>query len=150
METWDIAGRTVLDDTSGHPDSLEALFEIVELFDRQRLWIVWAIRGSRGVELNRANAQLVADLASLQRASGLFVTAADDEVEEKDRVRVEEVDAVRTALQQKGRAFEFSPGLASAMTLVSERSQRGDLIVLAGAQGMNEGKRLLDGALGSG
>lgn len=150
METWDIAGRTVLDDTSGHPDSLEALFEVVDLFDRQRLWIVWAIRGSRGVEVNRANAQLLADLVSLQRASGLLVTAAEDEVEEKDRVRAEEVDAVRTALQQKGRAFEFSPGLASAMTLVAEHSQRGDLIVLAGAQGMNEGKRLLDGALGSG
>jgi UDP-N-acetylmuramoyl-L-alanyl-D-glutamate--2,6-diaminopimelate ligase len=140
----------VLDDTSGHPDSLLALFEVVEFFERNRLWVVWAIRGNRGVDVNRANALLLADLASLQRAAGLFVSAADDEVDEKDRARVEEIDAVDAALRLKGRPFEFSPTLAGALKRVAELSRAGDLIVLAGAQGMNEGKRLLDEALGSG
>jgi hypothetical protein len=36
------------------------------------------------------------------------------------------------------------------MSAVAAQSRAGDLVVLAGAQGMNEGKRLLDEALGSG
>ncbi len=150
METWRLSGRTVLDDTSGHPDSLLALFEVVERFERQRLWVAWAIRGSRGVDVNRANALALADFVSLQGAADLFVSAADDVTEPKDRVREEEIDAVRSALLLRGRRFEFALGLAETMTEIAARSRASDLIVLAGAQGMNEGKRLLDEALGSG
>lgn len=148
MEVWSVSGRTVIDDTSGHPDSLLALFEVVDLFERNQLWVVWAMRGSRGAEVNRANALLLADLVALQRATGLVISAADDAVQEKDRVRGEEIGAVTAAFELKGRRFELSPTLAEAMKRVAEQSRPGDLIVLAGAQGMNEGKRLLDEALG--
>ena len=149
MELCRVAGRHVLDDTSGHPDSLLALFEVVELLERNRLWVVWAIRGNRGAEINRTNALLLADLIALQQASGFFVTASDDEVDETDRVRADEIDAVRAALQLKGRLYDFSPDLATTMKRIAQQSGAGDLVVLAGAQGMNAGRRLLEQALGS-
>lgn len=150
MERFRIAGRTVLDDTSGHPDSLMALFEVVDLMKRGRLWIVWAVRGNRGVDVNRANAFTLADLSSLQSASGLIMTAAEDAAGPTDQARPEEIDAARAAFQLRGRPYEFYPTLLESMEAVATESRAGDLVVLAGAQGMNEGRRLLEEALRSG
>jgi UDP-N-acetylmuramoyl-L-alanyl-D-glutamate--2,6-diaminopimelate ligase len=150
MERFRIAGRIVLDDTSGHPDSLTALFEVVDLMKRGRLWIVWAVRGSRGVDVNRANAFTLADLSSLQSASGLIMTASEDAVGPTDQARPEEIDAARAAFQLRGRPYEVYPTLLESMEAVATRSRPGDLVVLAGAQGMNEGRRLLEEALRSG
>jgi len=144
MERTTAGGRVVLDDTSGHPDSLMSLFEVVELIPRERLWIVWAIRGSRGVDVNRANALALADLASLHGAEDLVVTAAADATEPKDGVAPEEVDTVRAALALRGRGFAFHDALTAAVGDVATRSRPGDLIVLAGAQGMDRGRPLLD------
>jgi UDP-N-acetylmuramoyl-L-alanyl-D-glutamate--2,6-diaminopimelate ligase len=149
MERREISGRTILDDTSGHPDSLLALFEVADLLKRDRLWIVWAVRGNRGVDVNRANALTLSDLASLLGASGLIVTASEDEVGPTDLANHEEIDAVRAAFQLRGREYAFYPMLRESMEAVAARSRPGDLVVLAGAQGMNEGRRLLEEALGS-
>jgi UDP-N-acetylmuramoyl-L-alanyl-D-glutamate--2,6-diaminopimelate ligase len=149
MQRVAIAGRTVLDDTSGHPDSLLSLFEVVAMLPRDRLWIAWAIRGSRGVDVNRANAFTLADLASLHGAEGLLVTASADAAGPADTVRAEEIDAVRAALQLRGRPYSFHDGLQETMREVAARSRPGDLILLAGAQGMNDGRSLLEEALGS-
>jgi UDP-N-acetylmuramoyl-L-alanyl-D-glutamate--2,6-diaminopimelate ligase len=147
MERLAIGGRTVLDDTSGHPDSLIALFEVVDMLKRERLWIVWAVRGNRGIDVNRANAFTLADLASLQAAVGLIVSAAEEVAEPADRVQPAEIDAVRAALQLRGRPFEFHAGLRESMEAAAAKSRAGDLIVLAGAQGMNRGRQLLEEAM---
>ena len=149
MERLVISERTVLDDTSGHPDSLLALFEVADLVPRERLWVVWAIRGNRGVEINRANALTLADLASLQGAAGLIVTASENATAPADSVTSDEIDAVHAAFQLRGRTFEFHRALGASMERVASRSAPGDLIVLAGAQGINDGRRLLEEALRS-
>jgi UDP-N-acetylmuramoyl-L-alanyl-D-glutamate--2,6-diaminopimelate ligase len=150
MERVEISGRTVLDDTSGHPDSLRALFEVAHLLPREHLWIAWAVRGSRGIDVNRANAFTLADLASLEGADGLLVTAAEDAAGPSDRVTGEEIDAVRAALHLRGRQYEFHATLQESMEALASGSRAGDLIVLAGAQGMNEGRPLLESVLRSG
>lgn len=143
MERFDVSGRTVLDDTAGHPDSLHAVFDVVRLLRRDRLWVVWAVRGSRGTQVNSANAAALADLADEHDAEELIVTAADDVVEPRDRVTGEEADVVRRTLDERGRRYLFDEMLEDAMRRVAARSRAGDLIVLVGAQGMNEGKGLL-------
>ena len=149
MQRIRVAGRTILDDTSGHPDSLISLFEVVDMLKRERLWIVWAIRGSRGVDVNRANAFTLADLAALRDAAGLIVSAGEDVTGPADRARSEEIDAARAAFHLRGRQIEFHESLRESMARVAAASRTGDLIVLAGAQGMNEGRRLLEEALGA-
>jgi UDP-N-acetylmuramoyl-L-alanyl-D-glutamate--2,6-diaminopimelate ligase len=143
MERFDVAGRIVLDDTAGHPDSLHAVFDLVRVLPRARLLIAWAIRGSRGVALNMANASTLADLADEHGAEELIVSAAEDETEPKDRVTGEEADAVRRTLEARGRTYHFEKTLEEAMRHLATRSRPEDLVVLVGAQGMNEGKRLL-------
>lgn len=147
MERFTVAGRVVLDDTAGHPDSFAAVFEVLSLLPRQHLWIAWAVRGNRGLDVNRANAFALADYASLCRADALFVSGSHDVAGDTDRTSAEEAAAVAAAFTVRGRAYTYSDTLSATMEEVARRSSPGDLVLLLGAQGMDEGKRLLAEAL---
>jgi UDP-N-acetylmuramoyl-L-alanyl-D-glutamate--2,6-diaminopimelate ligase len=106
MELFDVAGRRVLDDTAGHPESLSAAFEVAALLPHARLHVGYVLRGSRGPLVNAQNATALADLALLHDAASIAVSAA-------------------------------------------AASHPGDLVLLLGAQGMDDGAGLLRAALGA-
>lgn len=151
MESYSAGGRTVLDDTAAHPDSFRATFEVADLLaaglmttrGQCSIAVVYAVRGHRGVDINRRNALALADLTALHGADSLIVTAASDAVGPSDLASAAEVDASRDAFTERGTTFVWHDGLRNAMRTAAERTRAGDLVVLVGAQGMNEGKRLL-------
>jgi UDP-N-acetylmuramoyl-L-alanyl-D-glutamate--2,6-diaminopimelate ligase len=147
MEQFDTAGRLVLDDTAAHPDSFRATFEVASLLPASRLVVVYAIRGRRGADINRRNAASLADLCAIHGADTLIVTGADDFTSTKDRAQTDEVDATRQELVRRGSRFVWHDTLAAATREAISRTEPGDLVVLIGAQGMDEGKRLLVTAL---
>ncbi len=149
MERYNLGGRVVLDDTAGHPDSLEAVFEVAAVLPHARLWVAYAIRGNRGADINRRNATTLARLTALHGASGVILTSAADVVETHDRATDEEIDASRATLAERGGRAEWHDGLKEAVEDVAARSSPGDLILLLGAQGMDEGQGLLSAALSS-
>lgn len=151
MERFEIAGRTVLDDTAGHPDSLEATFEVAAMLaaapgsPRGRApVVVHAVRGSRGADLNRRNALALSRLAAQHRSARLIVTASADAAGPQDRVTTDEVDATRQAFAEHGQPIAWFDALEAAARDALAHTRPGDLIVLVGAQGMNDGKRLLE------
>ena len=148
MERYDAGGRTVLDDTAAHPDSLAATFDVAALLPHRALAVVYAIRGRRGADINRRNATALADLSFLHGVEPLIVTSAADRVSALDQPTAEEVDVTRQALVARGRRFVWHDGLGDAIRDACARTKAGDLIVLVGAQGMNDGKTLLGAATG--
>jgi UDP-N-acetylmuramoyl-L-alanyl-D-glutamate--2,6-diaminopimelate ligase len=146
MERYGAAGRTILDDTAAHPDSFRAAFEVAALLPHRSLAVVYAIRGRRGSEINRQNGLALADLCFLHGAEPLVVTSSADATGPADAAQLPEIDAARHALVSRGRRFVWHDHLAEAVKAALERTQPGDLILLLGAQGMNEGKALLHGA----
>ena len=102
--------------------------------------VVYAIRGRRGPDINRQNAVSLADLSFLHGVEPLIVTPASDRVGPLDMATDEEVDATRQALVSRGRRFVWHDALHDALREACARTKAGDLIVLVGAQGMNEGK----------
>lgn len=153
MERYVVAGRTVLDDTAAHPDSLRATLEVAGMLTaglrathpRSRMVVAYAVRGNRGADINRRNALALAELAAAQRAGRLVVTAASDTAGPDDRASAVEVDATRDALKTGGCAFEWHDALRDTLQSAMGHTRAGDLIVLAGAQGMNAGKEMLNG-----
>jgi UDP-N-acetylmuramoyl-L-alanyl-D-glutamate--2,6-diaminopimelate ligase len=151
MERYSVSGRTVLDDTAAHPDSLRATFEVAGMLSaglrathpESRVVVAYAIRGSRGEEINRRNAVALAELAALNRVDMLIVTAASDTAGPVDRATGTEVDATTDALKARGCAFVWHDALQEAMQLAMRETRAGDLIVLAGAQGMDGGQEML-------
>jgi UDP-N-acetylmuramoyl-L-alanyl-D-glutamate--2,6-diaminopimelate ligase len=151
MEQYTVGGRSVLDDTAAHPDSLRATFEVADLIaaglaaahGRCRIVVVYAVRGRRGADINHANAVALAKLTGVGHGDSLIATAAADSAGPADRATAEEIDATRYAFLACGCAVEWHETLRGAMRAAIGHARAGDLIVLVGAQGMNEGKRLL-------
>jgi UDP-N-acetylmuramoyl-L-alanyl-D-glutamate--2,6-diaminopimelate ligase len=153
MEQRVIHRRLVLDDTAGHPDSLQATFDVAAMLARSplmrkdgRMVVVYAIRGSRGVDINRRNALALADLAAEYGVDRLIVTAAGDVAGPRDRPGEDEVDATRQAFASRSHTIEWFDTLEKGAAAALEATDPGDLIVLVGAQAMNQGQALLTSA----
>jgi len=143
MERFEVAGRFVLDDTAAHPESVRATFETAATLPHGALVAVYALRGSRGTDINRGNALALADLASLHQAT-LIVTDARDVTGPNDGVTDAEHGATESALASRGQRFMFEARLDDATRVALERTEPGDLILLIGAQGMDRGRELLE------
>ena len=74
------------------------------------------------------------------------MTSSVDATGPADVVMPAEIDATRQALVSRGRRFVWHEALADALTEALARTSPGDLIVLVGAQGMNDAKSLLQAA----
>ena len=149
MERYAVLGRTVLDDTAAHPDSFRSAFTVADLLPHDRLIVVYAVRGNRGADINSRNAASLGDLTAEHFADVLILTTSDDAVGDVDRVAVDELAATREALERRGRDFVVHRTLNEAVADALERSRAGDLILLIGAQGMNQGRRMLLSSAGT-
>jgi UDP-N-acetylmuramoyl-L-alanyl-D-glutamate--2,6-diaminopimelate ligase len=147
MESYEAHGRTVLDDTAAHPESLRATFEVAALLAARpgagTVVAAYAVRGNRGVEINQQNASELAALSAGYRIAKLIVTASADVAGPNDRASAAEIDATRRILRDARCEAEWHDRLGTAMRAVLDATHSGDLIVLLGAQGMNEGRRSL-------
>lgn len=150
MQRYEVAGRTVLDDTAAHSDSLRAVFEVASLLRHEKLVVVYAIRGSRGREINRQNALALGDLTAVHGADALVITASADSTGPSDRAVEAEVDATSQALLSRGGRFVWHDTLRDAVRDALDRTRPGDLIMLIGAQGMNRGRKMLEEMGGKG
>ena len=143
MEWYGADGRMILDDTAAHPDSLQATFDVAALLPHRAMAVVYAVRGRRGPDINRRNAVSLADLCFLHGVEPLIVTSSSDRVGPLDMATAEEVDVTRQALVARGRRFVWHDALGDALRDTRARTKAGDLILLVGAQGMNDGKTIL-------
>lgn len=130
---------TVLDDTVAHPDSISAVFEVATRLPHRRLHIVYAIRGRRGVEINRRDAEAIAIWLRRVPAATVVVTCSEEAADAANRVQPEEEDAVLYTLRAGVPGVEFRPRLDDAIGLALGRAGRRDLVLLLGAQGMDTG-----------
>jgi UDP-N-acetylmuramoyl-L-alanyl-D-glutamate--2,6-diaminopimelate ligase len=137
----------VLDDTVGNPESIRAVFETVTAIPHERLLVAYAVRGSRGLTINRCNAEALAE--SLNGAPvQLVVTTSEDVADERNRVTAEEREVVDATLRARGIAFHSEPSLHEAVTSLVRDAGAGDLVLLLGAQGMDRGAEIARDALG--
>ena len=158
MEVVHDAGPLVIDDTAGHPDTLRAVLGSIGTLRRSALRVAFGLRGSRGVEINVALAQALAELVIAQARSEavhLVVTWSDDTAGPRDRVTEEEREAAMRVLRT---AFDGAPpgtrlrfdtraSLAGAMETLLTGVRDDELVLLLGAQGMDRAAELARGLL---
>lgn len=137
-----LAGLTVVDDTALNPGSVDAVFRTLAAFSRRRLVVAFAIRGRRGPAINAACAAALARWWHTAPFT-LIVTAAAGSVGAADAVAGDEKSAFCEALGKAKVNYLFRETLAAAIETVAEAAGPGDLVALLGAQGMDDGYRLL-------
>ncbi|MGH7580628.1 MAG: Mur ligase family protein [Gemmatimonadales bacterium] len=142
------AAPIVLDDTVGNPRSLDAVFETIRTIPHASLRIAFGIRGSRGQGINRRLAVALARaLGAADRPVRLIVTASEDTAGPRDRVDDEEREALLDVLRAEKIEFDYQPTLAGAVRRTVEGSGDGDLVLLLGAQGMDQAAEFLRASL---
>lgn len=131
---------TILDDTVGHPESVSAVFELVQALEPRRVRLAWAVRGHRGARINRENAEALAVWAKRVPLETLVVTASADTADALNEVEEEEYTAFLEPLRKHGIPHEERGEVAEAVHMVLDAAGEGDLVLLLGAQGMDRGR----------
>ncbi len=133
----------IIDDFCHNPSGYEAVFETIQALDFNKLIIVNAIRGSRGVEINRSNAKVIGSWCSTMKNVQLFLTLSKDVIKANDKVKDVEILAYKTALDYMGINYCIFDTLEEALKETLKVVEKNDLILMLGAQGMDEGKRII-------
>jgi UDP-N-acetylmuramoyl-L-alanyl-D-glutamate--2,6-diaminopimelate ligase len=129
----------VLDDTVGHPDSVSAVFEVVERLSPARVLVAFAVRGRRGARINRELGEALSIWAERVPLARLVLTRSAEAVDERNRVDDVEAGALAAPLRRRGIALEERERLDQAVHDVLGGALEGDVVLLLGAQGMDRG-----------
>lgn len=132
----------VYDDFCHNPASYEAVFETAQSMDYNDIIIINAIRGNRGIEINKDNAKAIVDWHSLLGVKKIILSLSNDTVTEKDKVASEEVMVYKKMLTDAKINFEIKDTLKKSMDDALKIVKNGDVILLLGAQGMDKGKEI--------
>lgn len=132
----------VIDDTVGHPDSISALFQVVQRLDPRAVHIVLAVRGQRGEQVNHHTAEALGIWTRRVSLGELVVTRSREAADERNRVEDAEAAAVQEALKGTGARFTTRDRLDEAIEDVLSVARAGELVLLLGAQGMDRGQEI--------
>ncbi|MEW5762569.1 MAG: Mur ligase family protein [Bacillota bacterium] len=144
MQVYRAGPLTVVDDTALNPASIDAVMATIRsVFGSQRLTAVYAVRGGRGPEINRRNALVFASWLARFPGSRLIATSSAGEVGAGDVVSPEEEEAFHATLRRHGISCPHYSDLRAALAAALDITRGEGILVLLGAQGMDNGSRVL-------
>ncbi len=129
----------VIDDHFANSGNIDVTLETLQMMEYEKLHLVYAIRGSRGVTVNRENAEAIAHWAPKLGLDKIITTTSIGHVGEKDFVTVEERQGFENVMQEAGIKNELFEQLPDAVARGLSETKPGDVLLLAGCQGMDYG-----------
>jgi len=134
---------TIVDDHFANPGNINVTLETVKYMEYEQMRLLYAIRGNRGVTVNRENAEAIVEWMKKLEISELSATRSVSHVTAKDTVTDDEVDAFMEVMNNAGIEVRLFDELPDAITDTLSHAKRGDLILLAGCQGMDPGAEIV-------
>lgn len=131
---------SIIDDFSHNPASYEAVLNSIQGLSYKNLYIVNSIRGNRGVEINAENAEVLRQWVQILSIKNLIITASTDFVGPADKVSPQERDSFLEVLYRYQIPYQYEERLKDALEKTLNMLEKGDLLLLLGAQGMDAGK----------
>ena len=133
----------IYDDFAHNPDGIRATIAETKklLADNQTLYVVCAIRGSRGVEINQLNVDALSE--SMDENIELILSSSNDVVNELNFVEPEEKEVFFNTLNEKNIEFTHYDNLKECLSETYKKADKKDIILLIGAQGMDPAELLL-------
>lgn len=132
----------IIDDFAHNPDGIRATIKSSAQLTQGKLYLVAAIRGSRGESINQMNAEAVTDgLNGIDHL--LVITSSEEVVDDANLVQSSEKKIFTDILKERGLDYVFFEKLTDALKYVLESSAKTDTILLIGAQGMDPANNIL-------
>jgi UDP-N-acetylmuramoyl-L-alanyl-D-glutamate--2,6-diaminopimelate ligase len=132
----------VIDDHFANNGNIHVTLETLKFMDYRNLHVVYAIRGSRGVTVNRESAEALAHWAPVLGVKEIIATTSSSHVTDKDAVTGEEREAFQAVMNSAGLSTVICDELPEAVAKGLSRVRPGDILLLAGCQGMDHGARI--------
>jgi len=133
----------VLDDHFANAGNIDITLETLGLMKYNKLHLLLAIRGNRGSIVNRENAETIVAWTSSLPLSQVFTTESTDFVDEHDKVSSEERTTFLGILDEAGVEYRHFRKLTDAISEMVKGVQHGDVVLLAGCQGMDSGAHII-------
>jgi UDP-N-acetylmuramoyl-L-alanyl-D-glutamate--2,6-diaminopimelate ligase len=133
---------TIIDDHFANPGNINVTLETLRYMNYEKLRIVYAIRGERGPTVNRENAQAIAEWMRRLELNEIVATKSVSHVTDKDKVTEAETQAFMETMSNAGIEVRLYDELPDAIADALSRAGRGDLVLLAGCQGMDPGAEI--------
>lgn len=129
----------ILDDHFANEKNIDATMETLKKMDYNHLHILYAVRGMRGVEVNREITERLVEWIEILKPETLSATLSRDIVTDKDRVTDEELDIFVKTLENHHVNCKIYDHLEEAIDEAIDRLHQDDVLLLAGCQGMDKG-----------
>lgn len=142
----------IIDDFAHNPDGIKntvrAASALVDELSKENLYVVCAIRGSRGKTLNGLNAQALAEVIhDLKHETGrrlnLILSSSADVVDHLNYVNECERNVFLHHLDEGRIKYTHYEYLFDALSAVLKAASKDDVILLIGAQGMDPAEEVL-------
>ena len=133
----------IIDDHFANVGNINTTMETLSLMEYNDFHLVYAIRGSRGVITNRENAETIAKWLKRLGKNEIIVTKSLSHTTNKDKVLDEEVMAFTEVMDREKIKFYLYDELHPAIEHVQSLVSKGDIILLAGCQGMDYGAKII-------
>ncbi len=132
----------IIDDHFANSGNIDVTLGTLQRMKYHRLTLVYAIRGSRGPTVNRENAETIAAWASKLGLTEIIATISRSHVTDKDIVRYEELAVFQKVMAAAGIKVYLHEELADAIGHGLSSVEAGDVMILAGCQGMDYGAKI--------
>lgn len=133
---------TVIDDFCHNPASYQAVLDTVRSINYDNLIIVNALRGSRGIKINSYNAEVLSAWYNTLDYPKIILSLGEDVVSQKDKVKKEELEEYSSVFERNNIEYEVYNNLTDSIKRAINEVSSGDIILLLGPQGMNNGKEI--------
>jgi UDP-N-acetylmuramoyl-L-alanyl-D-glutamate--2,6-diaminopimelate ligase len=132
----------VIDDFCHNPASYQAVLDRVRSLKYNKIIIVNAIRGNRGVKINKENAYILASWYEVLNKPKIIITLSDDIVDINDMVNEDEVNQYKNTFSEYGVEYKLYDNLYCSIEKAINYANKDDIILLLGSQGMNKGNEI--------
>jgi len=132
----------IIDDHFANAGNINVTLETLNFMEYNSLNIVYAIRGGRGPITNQENAETIVKWASRLGLREITATLSRSHVTKKDMVTEEEKDVFLRVMDEAGIRVSLFEELPDAIAFALDKVQPGDVLLLAGCQGMDFGAQI--------
>lgn len=133
----------VLDDHFANLKNIEITMSTLEQMSFNKLHIIYAIRGNRGVNLNYSNAKELIHWIHKLEPENVIISKSTDTTTDKDYVSAEEEKYCKKAFVENKIEYNLRETLEESVNEIMPKLKQGDVLLLAGCQGMDKGARFV-------
>ena len=133
----------IIDDFAHNPSGIHLTIENGAKLG-EHLYVIDAIRGSRGDDINEEIAESLVEVLANRENYSLILTTSTDVVNHLNTVTDSELKVFTNVLKENSISYELYDTLEESLISTFNHANESDVILLLGAQGMDPARNLLE------